>query len=97
MQEAVPGVCRGHLGTFPRGLPPLGPDGRGCGHLAECVNTPGDEFWTERKVAWYPRALARSDSAEKVLGSLLGQRLVPDGAGWVAPYRKQVAVIWWRI
>jgi hypothetical protein len=28
------------------------------------------EFWTERKVAWYRRALSRSDFAEKVLGAL---------------------------
>jgi hemerythrin-like domain-containing protein/protein-L-isoaspartate O-methyltransferase len=28
------------------------------------------EFWTERKVAWYQRALERSDYAEKVLGVL---------------------------
>jgi SAM-dependent methyltransferase len=30
----------------------------------------GSEFWTERKVAWYRRALARSDYAERVLGAL---------------------------
>lgn len=28
------------------------------------------EFWTERKVAWYQRALERSDYAERVLGAL---------------------------
>ncbi|MBI2544240.1 MAG: hypothetical protein HYW16_03325 [Candidatus Rokubacteria bacterium] len=28
------------------------------------------EFWTERKVAWYRRALRRSDFAPKVLGAI---------------------------
>ncbi|HZY31796.1 MAG TPA: hypothetical protein VFF86_09170 [Candidatus Methylomirabilis sp.] len=28
------------------------------------------EFWTERKVAWYQRALERSDYAKKILGVL---------------------------
>ncbi|MFQ5899004.1 MAG: class I SAM-dependent methyltransferase [Candidatus Methylomirabilia bacterium] len=30
----------------------------------------GREFWTGRKVAWYQRALQRSDYAEKILGVL---------------------------
>ncbi len=34
------------------------------------MTAPGGEFWTERKVAWYERALERSDFAEKVLGAL---------------------------
>jgi SAM-dependent methyltransferase len=32
------------------------------------VSRRAGEFWTERKVAWYQRALERSDYAEKVLG-----------------------------
>jgi len=34
------------------------------------VSTPGEEFWSDRKVAWYRRALARSDYAGKVLGAI---------------------------
>lgn len=34
------------------------------------VSRRAGEFWTERKVAWYQRALERSDYAEKVLEAL---------------------------
>lgn len=31
------------------------------------------------------------------LRAFLSERLVPEGPGWVAPYAKQAAVIWWRV
>jgi len=31
------------------------------------------------------------------LREFLAKRLVPDGSGWIAPYPKQAAVIWWRV
>lgn len=40
----------------------------------------GEEFWTERKVEWYRRALSRSDFAEKVLGAIAPLLLECDSA-----------------
>lgn len=46
-------------------------------------------FWSERKVAWYRRANARSE----YLRGFLAERLTREGSGWLAPFRKRAAVI----
>lgn len=33
----------------------------------------------------------------RFLRAFLSERLVPEGQGWVAPYAKHAAVIWWRV
>lgn len=37
------------------------------------------------------------EPVRKFLREFLRERLVPDGPGWIAPYPKQAAVVWWRI
>lgn len=37
----------------------------------------------------------RGDEVRSFLWQFLAQRLTPEPAGWVAPYSKQAAVIWW--
>lgn len=47
------------------------------------------EFWTTH--------LGRDDAeARRLLRDFLARRLVRAGAGWLAPYRKRAAVVWWR-
>ena len=31
------------------------------------------------------------------LREFLSKRLIPEGTGWIAPYSKQAAIIWWRV
>lgn len=54
------------------------------------------EFWSARKVAWQEYLGVTGDEARAFLHRFLAQRLTPEREGWIAPYLKRAAVIWWR-
>lgn len=37
------------------------------------------------------------ESVRQFLREFLAKQLVPEESGWIAPYPKQAAVIWWLV
>jgi len=46
---------------------------------------------------WEEYLGVEGEPVRRFLRAFLSERLVPEGPGWVAPYTKQAAVIWWRV
>ena len=46
---------------------------------------------------WQEYLGLEDEAVRKFLQEFLAKRLLPEGSGWIAPYPKQAAVIWWRV
>lgn len=46
---------------------------------------------------WMEYMALESEAVRTFLHDFLAERLVRDGDGWLAPYAKRAAVIWWRV
>ena len=46
---------------------------------------------------WIEYLGGEGSGTREFLRQFLRGRLLPAGAGWIAPYRKEAAVIWWQV
>lgn len=64
------------------------------------VNYRSDQPFADLKEAcdfWEEYLGVEGGAVREFLREFLAKRLVPEGGGWIAPYPKQAAVIWWRV
>lgn len=82
-EETVEGLAR--LGTAP---------------TVTMVSYRSDQPFTDMEEAcdfWEEYLGVTGERVRDFLRRFLRHRLVSDGSGWIAPYSKQAAVIWWRV
>ena len=82
-EETVEGLAR--LGTSP---------------TVTVMSYRSDQPFTDLEEAcdfWQEYLGIEGEPVRQFLRKFLAKRLVRDGSGWIAPYSKQAAVIWWRV